>query len=59
MATINIENNIDFSATPITNEFIDKYMPKANGNFVKVYIFLYRYCYHHKKLLVQRKFLKN
>ncbi len=49
MATINIENNIDFSATPITNEFIDKYMPKANGNFVKVYIFLYRYCYHHKK----------
>lgn len=30
--------NID--ATLVANEFLDKYMPKANGEFVKVYLYL-------------------
>lgn len=32
--------------TPISNIFIDKYMPKANATFVKVYLYGYRNCYH-------------
>ncbi|NLM12859.1 MAG: DnaD domain protein [Epulopiscium sp.] len=46
MAILNIKNNIELSTTPISNEFIDTYMPKANGNFVKVYLYGYRFCYH-------------
>ncbi|HBM74053.1 MAG TPA: DNA replication protein DnaD [Clostridiaceae bacterium] len=30
--------NKSFGVTPISNLFIDKYMPSADGNFVKVYI---------------------
>jgi len=32
--------------TPISNIFIDNYMPKANGTFVKVYLYGYRKCFH-------------
>lgn len=55
MATLNIESNINFSVTPIANEFINNYMPKANGNFVKVYIYGYKYCYHHEKALTTKE----
>ncbi|NLM48613.1 MAG: DnaD domain protein [Epulopiscium sp.] len=48
MTVIHFENRTDPATTPIHNEFIDKYLPKADGNFVKVYIFLYR-CYYHQK----------
>ena len=27
-------------ATVVANEFLDKYMPKANGDYVKVYLYL-------------------
>lgn len=30
--------------TPISNTFIDKYMPKARGEFVKVYLLGLKYC---------------
>lgn len=30
--------------TPISNVFIDKYMPKARGEFVKVYLLGLKYC---------------
>ena len=31
-------SNKDFGVTPVSNIFIDEYMPSADGNFVKVYI---------------------
>lgn len=40
MTVIHFENRTDPATTPIHNEFIDKYLPKADGNFVKVYIFI-------------------
>lgn len=35
--------NFDF--TPISNTFIDRYMPKARGEFVKVYLLTLKYCF--------------
>lgn len=32
----------DTRTTPVPNEFIDFYMPRANGTFVKVYLYLLR-----------------
>ena len=32
----------DTRTTPVPNEFIDYYMPRANGTFVKVYLYLLR-----------------
>ena len=43
MNTIKLINNNKFNVTVIPNEFIDQYMIHANGEFVKVYIFLLRY----------------
>lgn len=34
-----------FSATSVSNTFIDYYMPSANGSFVKVYLYLLRCMY--------------
>lgn len=34
-----------FSATSVSNTFIDYYMPAANGSFVKVYLYLLRCMY--------------
>jgi len=31
------------SATLVANEFIDEYMPKANGEYIKVYLYLLRH----------------
>lgn len=36
--------NKNFDYTPVSNVFIDKYMPKANGKFVKVYLLGLKYC---------------
>jgi DnaD/phage-associated family protein len=33
-----------FDFTPVSNTFIDKYMPKARGEFVKVYLLALKYC---------------
>lgn len=41
-----IGSNDKKEMTPISNLFIDKYMPKANATFVKVYLYGYRNCYH-------------
>lgn len=35
-------NYFDIDATIVANEFIDKYMPESNGDYVKVYLFLLR-----------------
>ena len=39
---ITIRNDRKFSATAVSNLFIDRYMPSANGAYVKVYLYLLR-----------------
>lgn len=42
MTAINISRDIATSFTTVSDIFIDQYMPKANGEFVKVYLYLLR-----------------
>lgn len=42
MTAINISSDIETSFTTVSDIFIDQYMPKANGEFVKVYLYLLR-----------------
>ena len=42
MAMITLQNSSNSGVTILTNNFIDNYMPEANGEFVKVYIYLLR-----------------
>ncbi len=43
MSTYVFKNNT-FSYTPVSNVFIDKFMPKARGEYVKVYLLGLKYC---------------
>lgn len=43
MKTLTLKNKFQTNATLITNDFIDNYMVDANGEFVKVYLFLLRH----------------
>ena len=40
MAMITLQHSRNAEVTVLTNNFIDNYMPEANGEFVKVYIYL-------------------
>ena len=42
MTSIKISNQFSTTSTTISNVFIDRYMPAANGAFVKVYLYLIR-----------------
>ncbi len=42
MNNLTLSTKHDTNATLISNIFIDKYMPDANGEFVKIYIYLLR-----------------
>ena len=42
MAMITLQNSSLTEVTILSNTFIDNYMPEANGEFVKVYIYLLR-----------------
>ncbi len=42
MTAINISSDIATSFTTVSDIFIDQYMPKANGEFVKVYLYMLR-----------------
>lgn len=42
MSMITLEHTSQAGVTILTNTFIDQYMPQANGDFVKVYIYLLR-----------------
>ncbi len=42
MGTIKLEGKSGCSATLISNRFLDEYMPNANGEFVKIYLYLLR-----------------
>ena len=39
--TLTIKNRFQGNTTTVENEFIDIYMAKANGEYVKVYLMLY------------------
>ena len=43
MRTLTIRNRFQGSSTIVENEFIDQYMTKANGEYVKVYLLLLRH----------------
>ena len=43
MRTFILKNKYQVNATLVANDFIDHYMSKANGEFVKVYLFLLRH----------------
>lgn len=43
MATIQLHSDCPISATLVSNRFIDEYMSDANGEFVKVYLYLLRH----------------
>jgi len=43
MKTLVLKNKYQSNVTLITNEFIDSHMPRANGEFVKVFLFLLRH----------------
>ena len=34
----------NYKYTPVSNIFIDKFMPRARGEFVKVYLLGLKYC---------------
>lgn len=42
MGTIKLDGSPDCSATLVSNLFLDEYMPNANGEFVKIYLYLLR-----------------
>lgn len=42
MHQIRLYRDVDIQATLLPNRFIDEYMPNANGEFVKLYIYLLR-----------------
>lgn len=43
MKKLTLTSHVQGSATLLENEFIDDYMPKANGEYIKVYLLLLRY----------------
>lgn len=43
MKTLTLTNQAKKTVTVLENEFIDRYMPKANGEYVKVYLMLLRH----------------
>ena len=42
MSTLMLKNN-NLKFTPVSNVFIEKYMPKARGEFIKVYLLMLKY----------------
>ena len=42
ISLISLQNSSELEVTILSNRFIDNFMPRANGEFVKVYIYLLR-----------------
>lgn len=42
MTSIKISNQFSSTSTTLSNVFIDRYMPQANGEYVKIYLYLLR-----------------
>ena len=53
MALIKIESDSSTFSTPISNRFIDEYLPSANPAYVTVYILLYRHTFHKENIDTQ------
>ena len=43
MRTLTLRNRFQGNSTIVENDFIDYYMTKANGEYVKVYLLLLRH----------------
>ena len=43
MKKLTLTNRAQSETTVLENEFIDRYMPQANGEYVKVYLLLLRH----------------
>ena len=43
MKALKLHNHLQMNSTWIENNFIDNYMAQANGEYVKVYLFLLRH----------------
>ena len=43
MTKLTLTNHVQTNTTILENEFIDKHMANANGEYVKVYLFLLRH----------------
>ena len=52
MGTILLENKNIENATIVSNNFIDYFMPDANGEFVKIYLYLLRYNNNDSKISI-------
>lgn len=48
-----IQNVLIGRTTTVSNQFIDKYMPSANGEFVKIYLYLLRMTESHSSLSLE------
>ena len=42
MGNISLHTHIDSGMTCVPNDFIDSYLPRANGEYVKLYLYLLR-----------------
>ena len=49
MGQFEVYNSFPGDFTFISNHFLDCYMPSANGEFVKIYLYLLRHCAIGKK----------
>ena len=47
MSPLRIQNNNSNDFTLVSNRFLDIYMPEANGEFIKIYLYLLRYSIGH------------
>ena len=54
MSLISLKNSSETEVTVLSNRFIDNFMPRANGEFVKVYIYLLRWYLQLLLLLIWR-----
>lgn len=43
MSTIHIEPNFTQNVTVVSNAFLDRFLPSANGDFIKLYLYLLRH----------------
>ena len=46
MNSLNVQSAAGFSYTCVSDCFLEQYMPKANGEFVKVYLYLLKFSQH-------------
>ena len=51
MGQFEVYNSFPGEFTFISNRFLDGYMPSANGEFVKIYLYLLRHACQEKTLL--------